>query len=83
MQSCRRNDCNPENAASGKVSPVILFLARVPRELVGTTGAERYTLAWVCLRALALLSCVRCSLDCRLLHPRPVKNMPAWMAGGC
>ena len=58
MQSCRGNDCNPENAASGKVRLVILFLAWVPRELVGATGAERHTLAWVCLRALALFSFV-------------------------
>ena len=42
---------------------------RVPRELVGTTGAERYTLASVCLHALALFSSARCSSGLQVLAP--------------
>ena len=81
MQSCRGDDCNPENAASVKVSLVILLLARVPRELVGTTGAERYTLASVCLHALALFSSARCSSGLQVLAP-PTCREHARLDGG-
>ena len=46
-----------------------ILLDRVPRELVGTTGAESYTLASVCLHALALFSSARCFSGLQVLAP--------------